>query len=263
MEGYTLAKGGEFKELCLKAAQQVQDGQAGYGILCDNRIGRNALHAASGSGLWIGRPVELPGSRPIEFEPELGPEFGQFREWVRENVVKLLVFCHPDDDATIRAHQEAEVRRLWTAARNNNLEFLLEIIPSKVGPVSPMTTATLIRQFYQAGVYPDWWKLEPMADHASWVNAVAAIEEFDPYIRGIVMLGLDAPEAELAKSFEVAAAFPLIRGFAVGRTIFGDAARAWMIGEMDDETAVAQMSGRFARLCCAWDAARARTVAGS
>uniref|UniRef100_UPI0025BBF5DB 5-dehydro-2-deoxygluconokinase n=1 Tax=Marivivens sp. TaxID=1978374 RepID=UPI0025BBF5DB len=40
MEGYTLARGGEFKELCLKAAQQVQDGQEGYGILCDNRIGR-------------------------------------------------------------------------------------------------------------------------------------------------------------------------------------------------------------------------------
>lgn len=257
MEGYTLEKGGGFKELCLKAALQVQDERHGYGILCDNRIGRNALHKASGSGLWIGRPTELPGSRPIQFEPELGIDLGQFREWARDNVVKLLVFCHPDDDAATRAHQESEVKRLWTAARGNNLEFLLEIIPSKVGPIAPDTTATLIRQFYEAGVYPDWWKLEPMADHDAWASVVAAIEDYDLHTRGIVLLGLDAPEAELAASFEIAAQFELVRGFAVGRTIFGDAARAWMKGEMDDAAAVAQMAERFTRLCEVWDAARA------
>jgi hypothetical protein len=30
----------------------------------------------------------------------------------------------------------------------------------------------------------------------------------------------------------VAAAFPLVRGFAVGRTIFGEVARAWLAGEI-------------------------------
>ncbi|MBW3244969.1 5-dehydro-2-deoxygluconokinase [Epibacterium sp. DP7N7-1] len=257
MEGYTLEKGGAFKELCLQAAMQVQDGQGGYGILCDNRIGRAALHAASGSGLWIGRPTELPGSRPIRFEPELGEDMGQFREWARENVVKLLVFCHPDDDAETRAHQEAKVKALWTAARRNGLEFLLEVIPSKVGPVDDSTTATLIRQFYEAGVYPDWWKLEPLKTAEAWTQAVNAIEENDPHTRGIVVLGLDAPEAELSASFEVASRFALVKGFAVGRTIFGDAARAWMKGTLSDEDAVAQMAERFRRLCDLWDAARA------
>jgi len=256
MEGYSLEKGSAFKELCLKAALEVKGDQDGYGILCDNRIGRRALHAASGTGLWIGRPTELPGSRPIEFEPELGLDFGQFREWARENVVKLLVFCHPDDAPETRALQEARVKRLWTAARNNNLEFLLEVIPTKVGPVNSDTTATLIRQFYEAGVYPDWWKLEPMADHAAWANAVSAIEDYDPHTRGIVVLGLDAPQAELAASFEIAAKFRLVKGFAVGRTIFGDAARAWMKGEMEDAAAVAQMAERFSRLCDLWNDAR-------
>jgi 5-dehydro-2-deoxygluconokinase len=256
MDGYTLEKGGAFKELCLTAALQVQDGQPGYGILCDNRIGRAALHAASGSGLWIGRPTELPGSRPIELEPELGPDCGQLSEWACENVVKLLVFCHPDDDAQTRANQEAVVKRLFTAARRNKLEFLLEIIPSKVGPIDDTTTATLIRQFYEAGIYPDWWKLEPLKTHAAWANAVDAIELHDPHVRGIVVLGLDAPEAELAASFEVAASFGLVKGFAVGRTIFGDAARAWMKGEMDDAAAIDQMASRFTRLCGLWDSAR-------
>ena len=257
MPGYTPDKGGAFKELCLTAALRVQQGRPGYGILCDDRIGRDALHRASGSGLWIGRPTELPGSRPIQFEPELGEDLGQFREWARENVVKLLVFCHPEDEAETRALQERRVRRLFTAARRNGLEFLLEIIPSRVGPVDEDTTATLIRQVYAAGIYPDWWKLEPLTTRAAWTRAVAAIEENDPNTRGIVVLGLDAPEADLAASFEVAAGFDLVRGFAVGRTIFGDAARGWMTGALSDAAAVDQMAARFTRLCEIWDKARA------
>lgn len=209
MPGYTLEKGGAFKELCLEAALKVQDGQGGYGILCDNRIGRSALHRASGSGLWIGRPTEWPGSRPIALEPELGPDCGALREWARENVVKLLVFCHPKDATEMRAQQEEVIKRLWTASRRNGLEFLLEVIPSKVGAVDDDSTATLIRQVYASGVYPDWWKLEPFKTEAAWANAVAAIEEHDPRTRGIVVLGLDAPEAELAASFARAAQFPL------------------------------------------------------
>ena len=257
MAGYTPAKGGAFKALCLKAALEVRDGRPGYGILCDNRIGRAALHAASGTGLWIGRPCEDPGSRPLALEPELGPDCGGLGEWARENVVKVLCFCHPDDDAATRGAQEATVKRLFAASRRNGLEFLLEIIPSKVGPVDDMTTATLIRQFYAIGVTPDWWKLEPLKTGAAWANAIAAIEENDRHTRGIVVLGLDAPEAELAASFEVAAGFDLVRGFAVGRTIFGDVARGWMTGGMDDAAAVAEMARRYARLCAVWDRARA------
>lgn len=260
MEGYTPEKGAAFKELCLDAALRVQDGQPGYGILCDNRIGRSALHRASGTGLWIGRPTELPGSRPIEFEPELGADFGQFREWARENVVKLLVFCHPDDDAETRARQERRVKRLFTAARRNGLEFLLEVIPSKVAPVDDMTTATLIQQFYDAGVYPDWWKLEPFKTTGAWQNAVDAITRNDPHTRGIVVLGLDAPESQLAESFTMAASQPLVKGFAVGRTIFGDAARAWMAGQIGDKDAISQMAERFTRLCKIWDSAREKAA---
>ena len=215
------------------------------------------LFAVLGSGLWIGRPAEWPGSRPLALEPELGADCGGLQEWAREDVVKVLCFCHPDDDAAMRAQQEAKVAELFTAARRNGLDFLLEIIPSKVGPVDDMTTARLIGQFYAAGIYPDWWKLEPMQTRAAWQNAIDAIEAHDRHTRGIVVLGLDAPEAELAASFKVAAGFPLVRGFAVGRTIFGAVARDWLAGTISDDAAVAQMAARYARLCEIWDAARA------
>jgi len=257
MEGYSLPKGAAFKNLCLDAALQVQQGAAGYGILCDNRIGRSALHRASGSGLWIGRPCEWPGSRPLELEPEMGSDCGVLVEWARENIIKVLVFCHPDDAPDVRKDQETTVKRLFDAGRRNNLEFLLEVIPSKVAPTDDTTTATLIRQFYAVGVYPDWWKLEPMATHQGWQNAVDAIEAHDRHTRGIVVLGLDAPEAELAASFKVAAAFDLVKGFAVGRTIFGDVARAWFKGDVDDAAAVADMADRYSKLCQIWDTARA------
>ncbi|OZG70372.1 5-dehydro-2-deoxygluconokinase [Hahella sp. CCB-MM4] len=262
MADYHPDKGAAFKKLCLQAAVAVQDSRDGYGILCDNRIGKAALHAASGSGLWIGRPTEWPGSRPLRLEPELGADFGGLQEWAKENVVKVLCFCHPDDDEATRSAQEETVKRLFESARRNRLEFLLEIIPSKVGPVDATTVAALIHQFYELGVYPDWWKLEPMTDENAWRNVIDAIESHDRHTRGIVVLGLDAPQAELQASFDIAAKFDLVKGFAVGRTIFGDAARAWMSGKISDEEAVADMTSRFRRLCDIWDEARFAAMRG-
>ena len=247
---------GAFKKLCLDAALTVADGQPGYGILCDSRLGRDALYAASGSGLWIGRPVEWPGSRPLVLEPEIGPDFGGLVEWPLEDVVKVLCFYHPDDTAEMRAEQEATVLRLFAAARRNRLEMLLEVIPSKVGPTDDDTVARIIDRFYEIGVYPDWWKLEPMRTEASWAKACAAVQRHDPYARGIVVLGLDAPQAELEESFSLAARFDLVKGFAVGRTIFGEAARRWLSGAISDGQAVEEMAQRYRSLCSVWDKAR-------
>ncbi len=246
-----------FKNLCLDAALKVADGQPGHGILCDSRLGREALYRAAGTGLWIGHPVEWPASRPLALEPEIGPDFGGLAEWPSEHVVKVLCFYHPDDPDDIRVDQEDVLTRLFAACRRHRLEMLLEVIPSKVGPVDDTTTADIIRRIYEIGIYPDWWKLEPMTSSAAWDKACKAIADNDPYTRGIVVLGLDAPEDELATSFAEAARYPLVKGFAVGRTIFADAARKWLAGELTDEAAVADMVSRYGRLCRIWDTARA------
>jgi len=256
IEGATPEKIGAFKELCLEAALQVQGGRRGYGILCDERLGRDALYRAAGTGLWIGRPVERPGSRPLRLEPEIGPDFGGLVEWPRSHVVKVLCFCHPDDDAAMWADQEDTVRCLFHAARRNRLEFLLEVIPSKVGAVAENTTAEIIRRLYGVGVYPDWWKLEPMTSDAAWTETCAAITENDPHTRGIVVLGLAAEEDALKASFETAARHSLVKGFAVGRTIFAEAAKGYMAGTLSAEDAVARMAENYARLAEYWDTAR-------
>ncbi|MDO6729390.1 5-dehydro-2-deoxygluconokinase [Marinovum sp. 2_MG-2023] len=256
LDGATKEKIGQFKQLCLAATQKVAGDQPGYGLLCDGRLGRDALYQTAGTGLWVGRPVEWPGSRPLVLEPEIGPDFGGLVEWPRDQVVKVLCFAHPDDDDAMWASHEQTVLRLFHACRRNDLEFLLEVIPSKCGPVEDDTTARVIQRFYDLGIYPDWWKLEPMLTPEAWTITCDTIVKNDANTRGIVILGLGESEGKLAASFRIAAQYPLVKGFAVGRTIFAESAVKWMKGALSDADAIDTMAGNFARLCDHWDNAK-------
>jgi 5-dehydro-2-deoxygluconokinase len=122
--------------------------------------------------------------------------------------------------------------------------------------VETATIARAIRRLYAIGIRPDWWKLEPISDPAAWREIEAAVTEEDPFCRGVVVLGLSAPEPELIASFDAAAPFSVVKGFAVGRTIFYDAAREWLAGRIDSRAAVEDMSGRLSLLAQAWRRAR-------
>lgn len=256
MESAAPERIGTFKNLCLDVALRAAKGRAGYGILCDGRFGRAALWRAAGSGLWIGRPIEQPGSRPLTFEPDLGADLGGLAEWPLEHTVKVLCVCHPNDDEEMWTRQLDSLRLAFAAARRNRLEFLLEVIPSKAGPVDAAATPTVINRVYGAGIYPDWWKLEPFKTDEDWRAVCAAISARDAHTRGIVVLGLDAPAAELAESFAMAARHDMVKGFAVGRTIFADAAKAWFAGGIDDDGAIATIAENYETLRRVWDSAR-------
>ena len=244
-----------FKDLCLDAVLEVSAGRPGFGLLCDWRWGRNVLCAAAGRGIWIGRSVDRPGPRPLA--PETGCDPGSaLQEWPVEHVVKVYCEYHPDDSDEMKASQEDSIVRLARAARANGLEFLFEPVASPVGPVDDHTTAKIIQRFYDLDVRPDWWKLEPMRSAAAWSLTCEAVERNDPWCRGIVVLGQAATPEALAESFAAAARYAPVKGFAVGRTIFASAARAWLAGEMTDRDAVADMAARYGELCASWDAAR-------
>ncbi len=252
--GPALERIGAFKRLAYQAACRVADGRDGFGILVDDRLGRDALHAASDGALWIGRPIEVPGSRPVDFEE--GPDLGSaLAEWPVVQTVKCLVFYHPDDPEDLRDEQERRVARLFDACRRTGHEMMLEVIAGKHGPLEADTAARAMQKFYAIGVAPDWWKLEPAPDPAAWREVSAVIRDRDPHCQGVVMLGLDAPEEDLIRSFDAAAREPVMKGFAVGRSIFGDVAREWFADTVDDAGAVSRMSERFDRLVAAWTAA--------
>jgi 5-dehydro-2-deoxygluconokinase len=228
------------------------------GLLCDDRYGQDALNAATGRGWWIGRPVELPGSNPLEFDR--GRSFGiHLTSWPAEHVVKCLVKYHPDAAIENRLENEAQVRALYDAVQASGHELLLEIIPPAEVPRAPDTVLRALKRLYNLGVYPEWWKLEPMPAE-QWQAIDALLAERDPYCRGVLLLGLNAPMEKLAAAFREARASVTCRGFAVGRTIFHEPSRAWLAGEIDDKALVQRARATFEQLIGAWR--DARSIAG-
>jgi 5-dehydro-2-deoxygluconokinase len=236
----------QFKLLAVEAATKVSRGRPGFGMLLDSTYGQKALYKAGKAGLWIGRPVEKPGSRPLDLEPM------HLAEWPVTHTVKCLCFYHPDDSAELKALQERELARVHDAARTAGRELLLEIIAGRHGALAETTIASVLARLYALGIRPDWWKLEPQKSPGAWRSIEQVIGTNDPYCRGIVLLGLEAPQAELASAFRMASGTKLVKGFAVGRTIFADAAEKWLSGSMTDEDAVADMAARFEALVSAW-----------
>ena len=252
--GVDPARIGRFKELCLEAVLEVAAGRAGFGIFCDWRRGRNALCAAAGQGLWIGRPVEIPGPHPLEID--IGPDLESvLREWPVEHVVKVSSRHRRDDAAETGAVLE-NIVRLARASRAHGLELLLEVMTSSVAPVDDHAIAAVIQRFHDLGVRPDWWLLDPMQNDSAWAGTCGAIERGDPWCRGIVVSVRGESEETVAESLAAAARYAPVKGFAVGRAIFAPAARAWLVGKMGDEEAVADMAARYRRLCASWDVAR-------
>ena len=241
------------KELLVEAVAQVEREAGDYagklGILADETYGQDALNAATGRGWWIGRPVELPGSNPLQFEH--GRSIGtNLISWPKEHVAKCLVFYHPDDPAEHRLEQEAQVRALYEAIQASGHELLLEVIPPK-DRTQADTVYRSLKQFYNLGIKPEWWKLESMTA-AQWRLIDEVIAEHDPYCRGVLLLGLSAPVERLAEGFKEAAGSTSCRGFAVGRTIFERPSLAWLAGEIDDTTLIARTRETFESLIRLW-----------
>jgi 5-dehydro-2-deoxygluconokinase len=241
-----------FKELIAQAAGNVPS----TGIILDDRFGRAALHRFSDGARWIARPVELPGSIPLAFEA--GSDLTTaLRLWPSRQVVKCLVIYHADDPAELRQAQEAQLLKLQSACQTNGLEWLLEIIPPERDSKNhDAAIAAAIERLYGIGILPDWWKLPPMTALASWQAVAGVVRKHDPHCHGILILGLDADETALQKSFAAAAGEPLVKGFAIGRSIFWAVAKQWFAGAIGDEQAIATIEKNYRRVHSLWQTAR-------
>jgi 5-dehydro-2-deoxygluconokinase len=200
----------------------------------------------------VARPIELPGSLAASISSSassLGAAWSNGR-WITAS--RCLCFYHPDDDAALKARQERELLRLHDAAHRVGRELLIEIIAGKHGPIDDDTVARVLARLYEIGVKPDWWKLEGQASAKAWAAVAATIDANDPLCRGIMLLGLEAPEAELAQAFRVARTSPRVRGFAIGRTICVEPARKGSPARSTTRRRPRQSAESFARLCALW-----------
>ncbi len=241
------------KKLLVQAAEQtaqqegITNGHAG--VLADTTFGQAALNEITGKGWWIGRPIELPSSRPLRLEHgDLG---SQLINWPAEQVVKCLAFYHPADNADLRAEQDEMLKQVYQTCCRTGHELLLEIILPADMEQNEAYYAEMIKHFYAIGIKPDWWKL-PGVSAQAWQEISHVIEQSDPYCRGILILGLDAPEETFEQVFKASANAPLVKGFAVGRTIFGQPSSQWLAGELSDEQLIQAVSERYRRLIRLW-----------
>ncbi|MFZ7214354.1 bifunctional 5-dehydro-2-deoxygluconokinase/5-dehydro-2-deoxyphosphogluconate aldolase [[Pasteurella] aerogenes] len=243
----------KLKMLLLQAAEQTAKEEGIYnghaGILADTTFGQAALNEITGKKWWIGRPIELPSSRPLRLEHgDLG---SQLINWPAEHVVKCLAFYHPADKAEMKADQDATLKQVYQACCRTGHELLLEIILPADMEKKESYYVEMITHFYHLGIKPDWWKL-PGVSAETWAVLSQVITQNDPYCRGILILGLDAPESVFEEVFKASANAPLVKGFAVGRTIFGQPSADWLAGKLDDEGLIKETSERYRRLIKLW-----------
>ena len=241
------------KQLFVKAVIEITEENSlsgKVGVLIDDTYGQEALNHATGRNWWIARPVELPGSRPLEFEH--GENIGQLiTTWPKEHIVKCLLFYHPDDETSLRQDQEKHVRQLYEACLMSGHELLLEIISPAHLPDDETAIPRAIERFYQLEIFPDWWKLKPPGQ-SSWQKINHVIKTKAVNRPGIVLLGLDRPEDELAKGFEDAKGNELCHGFAIGRTIFSKPASDWLSKRISDEILIQNVKDNYLKMIRIW-----------
>jgi 5-dehydro-2-deoxygluconokinase len=224
-----------FKRLVAQALLEAS--LPGSGAIVDDRYGEEALHALTGASLWLARPVEVPGSRPLELEAGANIA-ATLRAWPAEHVVKCL--CHYSQGDL------PQLKALYDACTATGRELLLELVAAN----PPLD------EIYAAGIKPDWWKLLPPQSDAEWAAIERVLSENDPHCRGVLLLGMEASEEALERGFALAAAHPVCKGFAVGRSIFMDAARRWFAGELADRDVVARVARNYSNLVATWRKAR-------
>lgn len=240
------------KSLIKKAVDTITNSENiehSVGAFVDGKYGQDVLNDVSGSKWWLARPIELPGSRPLELEN--GDIGTQLRSWPLEQIVKCLLFYHPHDPVRIRHAQEKTLSEVYQACCASGHELLVEVILPEDQLQDDDYYIDVLRRFYDIGIKPDWWKLPPLSP-THWQEVDQIIETRDRYCHGVLILGKDASPDFLAQGFQNCIGSKTVKGFAVGRTIFSEPSRAWLNGKINDDVFVEQIADNFRQMIQLW-----------
>ena len=254
MYGEGLSKITELKKLFIRSVENTKEKlnipEKNIGVLIDDTYGEDALNSIAEKAWWIGRPVELPGSRPLKFEGQQSIG-SKLQSWPLSHVAKCLFYYHPDDSDELKTRQEQKVKELYFACIQSGHQLLLEVIPPSEYEMDEEIIPTVLKRFYDLEIKPDWWKLPALKDK-SWVQVSDVINSYDPHCQGVLLLGLSAPIDTVRESFSVAAKYNICKGFTVGRTIFYEPAKLWMQHKISDQELVDFVSTNYNELIQSW-----------
>jgi myo-inositol catabolism protein IolC len=211
-------------------------------LLMDHEYGGGFVSRAQAGGVRVAMPVEESGQRELRFLCDGHPD--RIVESCQPDYVKVLVRYNPGGDTEMNARQRARLRELagWLAGRPQRLLLELLVPPEEaqlaaVGhdrgrfdrELRAELTATAITEIADDGVLPWRWKIEGPESRHDAARVAAAVRAADPDSSCLV-LGRGADFAAVRRWLASAAATGGFCGFAVGRTIWWDALRAFTGG---------------------------------
>jgi myo-inositol catabolism protein IolC len=255
----------------LKAAESGRVPHGRAGILVDELYGADVARAARAEGIVLVMPVEEP-DRDV-FDLAYGADFGAHVEAFEPDFAKVLVRYNAEGDLAGNEVQAARLHELsaWLLTRDRRLLFEL-IVPATEAQlaacggdvrefelsVRPGLMVRAMAELQSAGVEPDVWKLEGLdaVEDAEAVVAQARSGAGREHV-ACTILGAGAPDERVDHWLRVAASVDGIVGFAIGRSIWRDAIRAHLAGDIAREEAARRIADNYLRFVDVWEDARA------
>jgi myo-inositol catabolism protein IolC len=246
------------------------------GVLVDEQFGtpKNIPGEAKERGLILSMPVEKSGQN--EFDFEYGDDFGAHIESFDPDFAKVLVRYNPEGDAEMNRRQAERLKRLSDWLHSGDRKFLFELlVPAedaqleKVGGDSDRYDAELrpelmrqaIVDFQDAGVEADVWKIEGIdtQEDCDKIAQTARRDGRDGVI--CVVLGRGADDQKVDHWLRQGAPVEGYAGFAIGRTIWWDALKGFLDGDLEREAAAQQIADNYMRFVRVYSEAARETAA--
>jgi len=228
------------------------------GVLVDEEFGTGVARRAKAERVPLAMPVEKSGQR--EFEFQYGEDFGAHIEAFNPTFSKVLVRYNPEGDAGLNARQTERLARLSDWLHERSRKFLFELlVPATKDQLGrfggdqraydqglrPELVVATIAALQRGGVEPDIWKIEGLDTTAACEQVVAQAQGDDRDEVKCIVLGRGADESQVIEWVKIGAAVDGFDGFAVGRTLWEDALRKYLRGELSRDEAVYEISSRY------------------
>jgi myo-inositol catabolism protein IolC len=248
------------------------------GALVDEQFGGDVPRRAKEHGIELAMPVEKSGQN--EFDFQYGDDFGAHIEQFDPDFSKVLVRYNPDDpDTDMNKRQLEKLKRLADWLHENDRKFLFELlVPAtdaqleQVGgdtdrydsELRPELMRRAIADIQDFGIEVDIWKIEGV-DERSDCEMLAQQTRSGPGREKVVcvLLGRGASDDKVDHWLRQAAPVEGFIGFAIGRSIWGDALTGYINGSLEREAASKQVAENYLRFVHVYEDAEAAQPAGA
>ncbi|MGB9183255.1 MAG: DUF2090 domain-containing protein [Solirubrobacteraceae bacterium] len=229
------------------------------GVLVDEQFGSTVPAQAREHGLKLAMPVEKSGQN--EFDFEYGADFGAHIERFDPDFSKVLVRYNPEDDAVLNQRQLGRLKELADWLHEHERKFLFELLVPATddqlasvdgdsdrydSELRPELMRRAIQDSQNFGIEVDIWKIEGVdaRDDAVMLAEQARSGEGREGVT-CVLLGRGASTAKVEQWLEAASTVDGFIGFAIGRSIWWDALKAFLADELDRATAASQIADNY------------------